>query len=249
MLEALMADLPRVADLSFEQVVRQREVQVLRTAYRILGNWADAEDVAQEAFVRLHRRGLGFSNEAALGGWLYRVTVNLCLDAAIREQQKVTLMAALPTLPARERAAVVLREIEELPTAEVAAILGSTEGTVRSQSGSGGANRSTRLEAHAVEDRRGGAGGGLCGAGSPMDRNDAADAQAGVSGCRPAASPRAASCSRGPKRTTFGVSSRQTSSARREGGGSRRRCAHSYRNAGPRRRNSARRRGIIIKEL
>jgi RNA polymerase sigma factor (sigma-70 family) len=42
-------------------------------------------------------------------------------------------MAALATLPPRERAAVVLREIEELPTAEVAEILGSSEATVRSQ--------------------------------------------------------------------------------------------------------------------
>ena len=51
----------------------------------------------------------------------------------IREQQKRTLMAALATLPSKERATVVLREIEGLSTPEVAAILGSTEGTVRSQ--------------------------------------------------------------------------------------------------------------------
>src|SRR4030095_11374829 len=111
--------------------------QVLRIAYRIVGNWADAEDVAQEVFVRLHRHGLNFPNQAALGGWLYRVTVNLCLDysrssrplhqlpelqsnavsaevSAIREQQKQKLMSALALLPARERAAVVLREIEGL---------------------------------------------------------------------------------------------------------------------------------------
>jgi len=153
---ALMGEIPRVASDSFDQVVRQREAQVLRTAYRILYNWADAEDVAQEAFLRLHRHGVGFANEAALGAWLYRVTVNLCLDrrrsarptqelpelrdgtasaesAAIREQQKQELMAALATLPPRERAAVVLREIEGLSTAEVAGIMGSAEVTVRTQ--------------------------------------------------------------------------------------------------------------------
>jgi RNA polymerase sigma-70 factor (ECF subfamily) len=141
---------------SFIQVVRERETQVLRTAYRILGNWADAEDVAQDVFLRLHRHGLRFTNEAALGAWIYRVTVNLCIDrsrtakpagemaeaasgeisaetALIREQQKQRLISALATLPVRERAAVVLREIEELSTAEVAAALGTTEGTVRSQ--------------------------------------------------------------------------------------------------------------------
>ncbi|HEY4360555.1 MAG TPA: RNA polymerase sigma factor [Bryobacteraceae bacterium] len=141
---------------TFDQVLRQRERQVLRTAYRVLGNWADAEDVAQEVFLRLHRHGLGFANEAALGGWLYRVTVNACLDKArrakpvvelpetlreeavaeaglIRSQEKERLMAALATLPVRERAAVVLREIEGLSTAEVAAALGTKEATVRSQ--------------------------------------------------------------------------------------------------------------------
>jgi RNA polymerase sigma-70 factor (ECF subfamily) len=153
---ALMGEIPRVASDSFDQVVRQRETQVLRTAYRILGNWADAEDVAQEAFLRLHRHGWGFVNEAAFGAWLYRVTVNLCFDRAraarpmqelsevvcdtlsseaaiIREERKRSLMAALATLPPKERAAIVLREIEGLSTAEVAAILGSAEGTVRSQ--------------------------------------------------------------------------------------------------------------------
>lgn len=153
---ALMFGISRVVNNSFDQVVRQRESQVLRTAYRMLGNWADAEDAAQEVFLRLHRHGLDFPDDTAVGAWLYRVTVNLCLDRArasrrvcelpelrsrdtpaeaalLREEQKRGLMAALGTLPAKERAAVMLREIEGLSTLEVAAILGSTEGTVRSQ--------------------------------------------------------------------------------------------------------------------
>jgi RNA polymerase sigma-70 factor (ECF subfamily) len=99
---------------------------------------------------------MGFASDASLGAWIYRVTVNLCVDrtrraksapidpdyrdkaatpeaGAIREQQKQQLMNALETLPVKERAAIVLREIEGLSTAEVAAILGSREVTVRSQ--------------------------------------------------------------------------------------------------------------------
>jgi RNA polymerase sigma-70 factor (ECF subfamily) len=53
--------------------------------------------------------------------------------ALIREQQKQRLMGALAALPVRERTALVLREIEELSTAEVAAALGTSESTVRSQ--------------------------------------------------------------------------------------------------------------------
>lgn len=157
MLEAaLMNEIRGEAVASFDQVLRRREAQVLRTAFRILGNWADAEDVAQEVFLRLHRRGLVFANDAAAGGWLYRVTVNLCLDrtrsarpsqelpdlasldrsaeaAVLMEEQKRRLMSALALLPAKERAAVVLREIEGLSTAKVAEALGSSEVTVRSQ--------------------------------------------------------------------------------------------------------------------
>jgi RNA polymerase sigma-70 factor (ECF subfamily) len=157
MLEAaLMGEIPREAAGSFDQVLRQREAQVLRTAFRLLGNWADAEDVAQEVFLRLHRHGLDFANEGATGAWLYRVTVNLCFDrtrsrrpsqeltdvpslarsaeaVVLVEEKKQRLMSALAMLPAKERAAVVLREIEGLSTAEVAAALGSSEVTVRSQ--------------------------------------------------------------------------------------------------------------------
>jgi len=151
-----MGEIPRATIASFDRVVRERETQVLRTAFRILGNWADAEDVAQEVFLRLHRHGLAFVNDAAAGGWLYRVTVNLCLDrarsarpsqellelqsldrsaeaAVLLEEKKQRLMTALALLPPKERAAVVLREIEGLSTAEVAAALGSSEVTVRSQ--------------------------------------------------------------------------------------------------------------------
>ena len=151
-----MGEIPREAAGSFDQVLRRREAQVLRTAFRILGNWADAEDVAQEVFLRLHRNGLAFVNDAAAGGWLYRVTVNLCVDrtrslrpsqelpelvsgersaegAVLLQEMKQRLMGALATLPAKERAAVVLREIEGLSTAEVAEALGSSEVTVRSQ--------------------------------------------------------------------------------------------------------------------
>src|SRR5215467_1906218 len=122
---ALMGEIPRVASDSFDQVVRQREAQVLRTAYRMLGNWADAEDVAQEAFVRLHRHGLSFPSDAVMNAWLYRVSVNLCLDrtrarrpltelheiasvwrnaeAEVQaDQDKQRLMQAMSQLPERE---------------------------------------------------------------------------------------------------------------------------------------------------
>lgn len=153
---ALMFELSQAADDAFGRVVREREALLLRIAWRILGNWSDAEDIVQEAFLRLHRHGLHFDHDAALAAWLYRVTVNLCVDRSrrvrpaeelqemraagasaeaelIRDERKRMLMRALAELPAKARAAVVLREIEGLTTAEVAEILRSSEETVRSQ--------------------------------------------------------------------------------------------------------------------
>ncbi|MBM3724638.1 MAG: RNA polymerase sigma factor [Acidobacteria bacterium] len=152
---ALSPGLGLTREADFDALFRAHERAVLRTAYRVLGNWADAEDVAQEAFVRLHRQARHLEGPA-VAAWLYRVTVNLCLDRvrspwrpaelvetpsgepgaeaeSIRLDQQRRLMGALGKLAPRERAAIVLREIEGLTTAEVAAALGSSESTVRSQ--------------------------------------------------------------------------------------------------------------------
>src|SRR6476660_9055254 len=98
---ALMSDSrPALAD-SFEEVVRRRETEVLRTAYRIVGNWADAEDIAQEVFLRLHRHRIKFPNDKALRSWLYRVAVNLCLDRA----RSTRSFEELPELKAEDASA------------------------------------------------------------------------------------------------------------------------------------------------
>src|ERR1043165_8569071 len=102
---ALMSDIPRDVDDSFERVVCHHEAQVLRVAYRILGDWTDAEDAAQDVFVRLYRNGLKFPNDAAMGGWLYRVTVNACLD---RLRSSQTLLK-LPEPPCQEPSAAGAR--------------------------------------------------------------------------------------------------------------------------------------------
>jgi RNA polymerase sigma-70 factor (ECF subfamily) len=132
---------------AFEQIMRAHGRQVYRVAARLLGNDADAQDAAQEVFLRLHRSLSRIDEDRQIGAWLYRVTVNLCNDVLrtrhattalpelrSREDTHVALevQAALDRLPERQRAAIVLREIEGLSTAEVAEILGSTKTTVRS---------------------------------------------------------------------------------------------------------------------
>jgi RNA polymerase sigma-70 factor (ECF subfamily) len=142
---------------TFEELLRTHEAMVARTALRLTGNRQDAQDAAQEVFLRLHRSLGRMDDSRNLTGWLYRVTVNVCRDilrkrrntdsledaqVAVpscaeadlgRAEQLKLVEDALRTLPEKERAAVALRDIEGLSTREAAEILGSSEATVRSQ--------------------------------------------------------------------------------------------------------------------
>jgi RNA polymerase sigma-70 factor (ECF subfamily) len=155
-----LVDRARAGDLeAFDQIMRLHQKQVLSTAYRQLGNLEDAQDTAQEAFLRLYRNLHKLEDGRDVQSWLYRVTVNLCndlfrkrgrtepLDAgqdpvsgtrdpelSLLDSERARLVEiALTTLPEKERAAVVLRDVEGLSTRDVAQILGVAEVTVRSQ--------------------------------------------------------------------------------------------------------------------
>ena len=154
----------KAGDLAaFEQIVTRYERIVLRMARRLLADPELARDATQEVFLRLHGKLGKFQEEKDLAPWLYRMTVNLChdlrrrskpsvaldlapalRDAALDPEQAMELLqrqelvaAALEELSPRERGAIVLRDLEGLSTAEVARVLRSSEGTVRSQISTG----------------------------------------------------------------------------------------------------------------
>ena len=120
-----------------------------KQAYRMLGVQADAEDVAQEAMMRVWKIAPEWrSGDAKVMTWLYRVVANLCLDR-LRKVQSTSLdaidepidpspsaaddmqsnarldalQAALIALPERQRQALVLRHIEELANPEIADVM------------------------------------------------------------------------------------------------------------------------------
>ncbi len=124
--------------------------RVMAHAYRLLGIHAEAEDVTQEAMLRLWRIAPDWrQGEARVTTWLYRVVANLCADRwrkpsnvaldAIAEPEDGTmsvadqmqeraradaLQGALNRLPMRQREAVILRHIEGLSNPEIAQIMG-----------------------------------------------------------------------------------------------------------------------------
>jgi RNA polymerase sigma-70 factor (ECF subfamily) len=143
----------------FETLMRRHERLVLVTALRLLGKLEDAQDASQEVFLRLYRNLGKVQASDNLPGWLYRVTVNVCHDArrrrpdetsveeaaelvsrgadpqqtATRREELRALELSLRLLSYKERAAVVLRDLEGLSTEEVAHILSTSQATVRSQ--------------------------------------------------------------------------------------------------------------------
>jgi RNA polymerase sigma-70 factor (ECF subfamily) len=150
----------KTGDLAaFELLMRQYERLVLVTAFRLLGVLEDAQDASQEVFLRLYRNLGRVGASGNLAGWLYRVTVNVCHDAerkrrvsapleeagglpaltadpqraAVETERRRALEMSLRMLSVRERAVLVLRDLEGLSTEEVARVLGTTEATVRSQ--------------------------------------------------------------------------------------------------------------------
>ena len=132
--------------------------RVMAHAHRVLGNRAEAEDVAQEAMLRLWRIAPDWrQGEAQVTTWLYRVTANLCTDRLRRARgvgldevpepedeaaspaqgmqdraRAEALQAALAALPDRQRQAVVLRHLEELGNPEIAEIMGISVEAVES---------------------------------------------------------------------------------------------------------------------
>lgn len=126
--------------------------RILAYAARLLADRAEAEDVAQEAMLRLWRVAPEWrQGDAKVTTWLYRVTTNLCTDRLrVRQRRKVlpmdtapdvedsaaaadtvlieadrmaALNAAIAALPNRQREAVVLRHIEGFTNPEIAAVM------------------------------------------------------------------------------------------------------------------------------
>lgn len=147
--DATMARIAARDALAFSRVVEAQAGMLHRVAYRMIGDAAEAEDVAQEALLRLWATADRWrAGQAGIAAWLTRVAVNLCLDRLRRRrfasdaelperaddapgadqgiaaaQLRAAALAALGDLSERHRAAIVLTYYEELPNAEAAEVL------------------------------------------------------------------------------------------------------------------------------
>lgn len=73
---------------AFEELIADYQKKVLNHAYRMLGNAADAEDAAQDIFIRVFRSMAYFNEESAFSTWLYKICSNVCLDVLRKRKRQ-----------------------------------------------------------------------------------------------------------------------------------------------------------------
>jgi RNA polymerase sigma-70 factor, ECF subfamily len=145
---------------AFTELMRRYQQRVYWTARRIVGNHDDADDIAQETFVKAYLALGDFRGDSSFFTWLYRIAVNLSLNA-IRKQQIVgylrqsdivnrlfpadddphkdlerqemfTLLdKAVAQLPEKQRAVFVLRYFDEMPYEEISSVLKTSVGGLK----------------------------------------------------------------------------------------------------------------------
>ena len=136
-------------DDGYARLYQQEYERIARTVYLVVRDAGRAEDLTQEAFVRLYLRWGTVSRYERPGAWVRRVAIRLAARDARRERLRsvverqgepppaeehgsdADVMHAVGTLPVRQRAAVVLYYFEDLPVAEVAETLGMSESAVK----------------------------------------------------------------------------------------------------------------------
>lgn len=153
--DALIVLARRGDSQAFADLVERHYAAIFRIAYRWCGNREDAEDITQEACIRLGRGVAGFRGDSRFTSWLYRLVLNAAKDwqkrntrsrhsdarledaADVPEPANIEdrlyarqVLTAVTALPATEKEAVILVFAEGLTHREAASVLGCAEATV-----------------------------------------------------------------------------------------------------------------------
>jgi RNA polymerase sigma-70 factor, ECF subfamily len=81
---------------AFEMLVAYFRERVFATAYRIMGNRQEAEDQAQEVFLKVYRNIKNLDEPATVTSWIYRITTNTCLDALEKQKRRPAQVQLAP---------------------------------------------------------------------------------------------------------------------------------------------------------
>jgi RNA polymerase sigma-70 factor (ECF subfamily) len=163
---------------AFTRLVEAYQDSVYNLAYRMLGDAAEAEDAAQETFVRLYTRLSTYDARRKFSSWLLSIASHHCIDRlrrrkpetslenvvkwrsmpdssadpegyALQAERGAEIQQLLSELPAHYRAVIVLRYWHEMSYDEIASTLGATESTIKSR-----LHRARRMMAENLGSRR-----------------------------------------------------------------------------------------------
>jgi len=143
---------------AFDVIVERHRRNVYNICFRFMGNHEDAADLAQDVFIRAFKGLKHFKGDASLSTWLYRVSVNVCLnrtalkrpasapieaapaedpravdplDTIVAGERAAIVRDAIGKLPPKQRATVMLRIYQELSHEEISRVLGTSVGAAK----------------------------------------------------------------------------------------------------------------------
>lgn len=162
--EALVEAFCRGDEQAFVALVDRYKHRLFRIALSVVRSHDDAEDVLQDALIKVYHSLPDFRSASKVYTWLYRIVMNKAIDyvrrrpqitrepqeemlhelpdvthdsqpdvAALRTELHDVIFDAIDTLPEKQRRVILLREVENLSYAEIADIVGCSEGTVMSR--------------------------------------------------------------------------------------------------------------------
>jgi len=156
--EKLMMSVAQGDIAAFEQLVNKYKRPVINVIYRFIGRQGDAEDLAQEAFLRVYEARNRYRPIAKFSTWLYKIVTNLCLNYKRRpeplsldeisvnpssnsptpevllesEERNAMIRAAIDSLPRNQRMAIILQRFEDASYKEIANTMGISVSAVES---------------------------------------------------------------------------------------------------------------------
>lgn len=110
---ALIARCQRADVAAFNEIVARYKTKIYNYLYRMTGNAEDAEDLAQEVFVRMYTNIHAFRAEASLSTWLFRIAGNLCIDAFRRNKKQRGAVVSLDASLSEDESEGATRDIPD----------------------------------------------------------------------------------------------------------------------------------------
>lgn len=144
---------------AFELLIEQYQPMVYNLSYKMLGNYDDASDAAQDALIKIYKKINTFQEKSKFSTWIYRLTYNVCLDKlrqrknistqqldeeivdkeltpqfAVEKNERIQkIYDAINSLSPEYKAAIIMRDVNGHSYDEIAEILGCSIGTVKSR--------------------------------------------------------------------------------------------------------------------